>query len=473
MAKLSVNVNKVATVRNSRGGKQPSVIEAVRTCIDAGAPGITVHPRADARHITTGDVYAIAEELAPLQGRVEYNIEGDPRPGFLDLVVAVKPDQCTLVPVLPGEITSQAGWPADTPSDVLAGIIGALKAAGVRVSLFVDPEPAAIEWARAMGADRVELYTEPFAKAFDRGPAAAAESFGHYVAAANLAFDLGVGVNAGHDLDLRNLTMFRQLPHLDEVSIGHALISRALFVGLGPVVKEYLAALALVVVLVVGLFASPAEAGGRGVTLTSLDGTALAGELYEASSRPAPGVVLIHMLTRNKSDWDSLANRMQDAGITALAIDLRGHGSSSGSPQALPAMVQDVRAAVQWLSARQGVRPGAIGIVGASLGASLALLAAVELPMVRAIGLVSPSLDYRGLRTDTSLLKKIGARSIWLAASAEDPLALRTLRDFASEPSGPREQIVSSAAGHGTSLVNADNEVGRALVDWLRRSLLS
>ena len=230
---------------------------------------------------------------------------------------------------------------------------------------------------------------------------------------------------------------------------------------------------AIVCALVAGLFASPAEAGGRGVTLTSLDGTPLTGEMYEASSRPAPGVVLIHMLTRNKGDWDSLANRMQDAGITALAIDLRGHGGSSGSPQELPAMVQDVRAAVQWLSVRQGMRPGAIGIVGASLGASLALLAAVDLPLVRAIGLVSPSLDYRGLRTDTSLLKKIGGRSIWLAASTEDPLALRTLHDFAGEPSGPREQMVSSAKGHGTTLLNADHDVGRALVDWLRRSLLS
>ena len=142
--KLSVNVNKVATVRNSRGGSIPSVIEAVRTCIDAGAPGITVHPRADQRHITTADVHEIADELAPLKGRVEFNIEGDPRPGFLDLVLAVKPDQCTLVPVKPGEITSEAGWPADTPADALAGIVGALKANGVRVSLFVDPEPAAI-----------------------------------------------------------------------------------------------------------------------------------------------------------------------------------------------------------------------------------------------------------------------------------------------------------------------------------------
>ena len=138
MPKLSVNVNKVATVRNSRGGELPSVIEAVRTCIDAGATGITVHPRADARHITTADVHDIARELAPLKGRVEFNIEGDPRPDLIELVLAVKPDQCTLVPVFPGEITSQAGWPVDTPQDALAGVIGAIKAGGVRVSLFVS-----------------------------------------------------------------------------------------------------------------------------------------------------------------------------------------------------------------------------------------------------------------------------------------------------------------------------------------------
>jgi len=243
--KLSVNVNKVATVRNSRGGQIPSVIEAVRTCIDAGAPGITVHPRADQRHITTQDVHDIAGELAPLKGRIEYNIEGDPRPGFLELVLAVRPDQCTLVPVKPGEITSEAGWPVDTPSDALAGIVGALKANGVRVSLFVDPEPAAIRWAKTMGADRVELYTEPFARAFERGPVAAAASFERYSAASQLAFELGVGVNAGHDLDLKNLTLFKTLPHLDEVSIGHALIGRAIFVGLRKVVKEYLAALSM------------------------------------------------------------------------------------------------------------------------------------------------------------------------------------------------------------------------------------
>ena len=245
MIKLSVNVNKVATVRNSRGGHEPSVIDAVRTCIDAGAPGITVHPRADGRHITTTDVYEIAEELAPLKGRVEFNIEGDPRPGFLDLVLAVKPDQCTLVPVKPGEITSEAGWPASTPVKVLGNVIGTLRKAGVRVSLFIDAKPEPVQWANAMEADRVELYTEPFARAFERGPEAAADSFARFVEAANLAHQLGVGVNAGHDLDLKNLTLFRTLPHLDEVSIGHALISRALWVGLDRVVREYLAALAL------------------------------------------------------------------------------------------------------------------------------------------------------------------------------------------------------------------------------------
>jgi len=243
MIKLSVNVNKVATVRNSRGGMLPSVIEAVRACIDAGAPGITVHPRADARHITLHDVHEIADELKPLKGRVEYNIEGDARPDLIDLVHDVRPDQCTLVPVAPGEITSQAGWPPTTPRDELAGIVSRFRSAGIRVSLFVDPDVEAIHWAREIGADRVELYTEPFARAFERGPDAAADSFQQYVRAAELAHEIGLGINAGHDLDLRNLTLFRTLPHLDEVSIGHALISRALFVGIPKVVREYLAVL--------------------------------------------------------------------------------------------------------------------------------------------------------------------------------------------------------------------------------------
>jgi len=480
VTKLSVNVNKVATVRNSRGGELPSVIEAVRTCVDAGAPGITVHPRADERHITTRDVYDIAEELAPFSAagglakgqQVEFNIEGDPRPGFLELVLAVKPDQCTLVPVKPGEITSEAGWPADTPADTLSGIIGALKANGVRVSLFVDPEPAAIRWAKTMGADRVELYTEPFARAFARGPDAAAASFANYSAAANLAFELGIGVNAGHDLDLKNLTLFKTLPHLDEVSIGHALIGRAIFVGLGRVVKEYLAALSLVLLAIL-LTSQPVAAAGTRVSIAAADGVSIAGEFHEASSRPAPAVLLVHMLSRSRADWGGLPDRLRDAGITVLAIDLRGHGQSSGSAQDLQVMIQDVRAAAQWLATRATVRGDQIAIVGASLGASLALLAAVGMPQVRAIALLSPSLDYRGLRTDSGLIKRLGARSIWLAASDQDPLALRTLRDMAAEPSGPREQHVSGALAHGTVLLDKDADLSRMLVDWLRRSLLS
>jgi pyridoxine 5-phosphate synthase len=242
--KLSVNVNKVATLRNSRGGQVPGVIDAVRVVIDAGAAGITVHPRADARHITERDVRDIAAHLASLRGRIEFNIEGDPRPDLVALVLEVRPDQCTLVPVAPGEITSQAGWPAETPAGELSGIIGRMQGAGVRVSLFVDPEEAAVRWAAAMGGDRVELYTEPFARAFAAGPDAAARSFARYSAAARAASSAGLGVNAGHDLDLDNLTLFRTLPHLAEVSIGHALISRALFVGLDRAVRDYVAAVA-------------------------------------------------------------------------------------------------------------------------------------------------------------------------------------------------------------------------------------
>ncbi|HVG86662.1 MAG TPA: pyridoxine 5'-phosphate synthase [Vicinamibacterales bacterium] len=241
--RLSVNVNKVATLRNSRGGHIPSVIEAVRVCIDAGAPGITVHPRADERHIRRQDVFDIAEELGPLRGRVEFNIEGDPRPDLVELVLSVKPDQCTLVPVAPGEITSQAGWSPATPASDLADVVDRMKAAGVRVSVFVDPEAEPIRWARRVGADRVELYTEPFARAFERGPAAAAGAYDQYVAAARVAHEEGMGINAGHDLDLRNLTVFHRLPLLDEVSIGHALIAHALYVGLGASVKDYLSAL--------------------------------------------------------------------------------------------------------------------------------------------------------------------------------------------------------------------------------------
>jgi pyridoxine 5-phosphate synthase len=241
---LSVNVNKVATLRNSRGGSVPSVIEAAKVCIDAGVQGITVHPRADARHITFSDVRELSALLAPLRGRVEFNIEGDPRPELLDLVHEVRPDQCTLVPVRPGEITSQAGWSPDAPADEMRRIVGELRARGIRVSLFVDPELSAVDWAADMGGDRVELYTEPFARAAKEGGRALELSLASYVAAAGRADDRGLGVNAGHDLDLDNLPIFRRVPHVAEVSIGHALISRALFVGLDRTVREYLAVLA-------------------------------------------------------------------------------------------------------------------------------------------------------------------------------------------------------------------------------------
>ena len=228
----------------------------------------------------------------------------------------------------------------------------------------------------------------------------------------------------------------------------------------------------VLLVLIVAMPA-PAWAAGRPVSLQSLDGTMIAGEFFEAAHRPSPGVVLVHMLSRNKSDWQGLPDRIREAGITALAIDLRGHGSSSGSSSELTAMVQDVRAAAQWLASRANVRPDAIAVVGASLGASLALIAAAELPLIRAIGVLSPSIDYRGLRTDVGLVKRIGSRPIWFAASMEDPLALRTMRDMAAESSGPREQHVSSVAAHGTQLLARDGDVARALVDWLRRSLVS
>lgn len=243
MVRLSVNVNKVATVRNSRGGEVPSVLEAVRVCVAAGAPGITVHPRADQRHITPDDVHAIARELAPLRDRVEYNIEGDPRPDLLAMVRAVRPHQFTIVPVLPGEVTSQAGWPADTSVSALRAVVDEMRALGVRTSLFVDAAPAPVRWAAEVGADRIEIYTEPYARACEQSETAAQAVFAEHAAVARLATGLGLGINAGHDLDLDNLPRYATLPGLAEVSIGHALMSRALFVGLERVVREYVAVL--------------------------------------------------------------------------------------------------------------------------------------------------------------------------------------------------------------------------------------
>jgi pyridoxine 5-phosphate synthase len=254
MIRLSVNVNKIATLRNSRSEQTgpsaqgvPNVVAAARVCVEAGAPGITVHPRPDARHITTVDVRELAAFLAPLRESVEYNIEGDARDGLVALVEEVRPHQYTLVPVRPGEITSSAGWPADTPQGELRAIIERMHAVGVRVSVFVDPEPAPVRWAAQLGADRIELYTEPFAVAYatDDTPdkARARAAMQPYVEAAELAHELGLGINAGHDLDTDNLTLFRALPHLDEVSIGHAMIAEAVFDGLDAVVRRYLEAL--------------------------------------------------------------------------------------------------------------------------------------------------------------------------------------------------------------------------------------
>ena len=247
-ARLSVNVNKIATLRNSRGGGVPSVIEAIRVCVRAGAPGITVHPRADARHITFADVREAAQELRRTSRPqaapdVELNIEGDPRPELIELAHEVRPDQFTLVPVRAGEITSQAGWDPDTPVDEMQRTVRGLQAAGIRVSIFVDPDPEAVRWAASLGGDRIELYTEPYARAFKSSAQQGRQSFEVYSRTAILAHELGLGVNAGHDLDLENLVLFRNLPHLDEASIGHALISHALYVGLSRAVSDYLNAL--------------------------------------------------------------------------------------------------------------------------------------------------------------------------------------------------------------------------------------
>jgi pyridoxine 5-phosphate synthase len=247
VVKLSVNLNKVATLRNSRGGSEPSVLEATQVCLDAGVLGITLHARADERHIRRGDVYEVAELLRHARNArpdLELNIEGDPRPEWLSLVHEVRPEQATLVPVRDGELTSEAGWTADTDAAAMSGTIRELRERGCRVSLFIDPNVEAVRWAKRMGADRVELYTEPYARAFMQSQAAAKLSFETYLQAANEAHAQGLGVNAGHDLDLDNLVLFRDCPHLDEVSIGHALLSRALFKGLDTVVKEYLSVLA-------------------------------------------------------------------------------------------------------------------------------------------------------------------------------------------------------------------------------------
>ena len=245
MIALSVNVNKVATLRNSRGGDIPDVLTAVDTCVAAGAQGITVHPREDERHIRPADVKDIAERLIEINTEktptIEYNIEGDPRPDLIDMVLRTKPTQCTLVPVVTGEITSHTVWDIRKDGDMLKPIIAALKDAGIRVSLFSGTDVEQIARTRDVGADRIELYTAPYAMA--ETAAEIEREFALLETAAVKAVDLGLGVNAGHDLNLDNLPLMQKLTGLLEVSIGHHLMADALYIGMAAVVKAYRRAL--------------------------------------------------------------------------------------------------------------------------------------------------------------------------------------------------------------------------------------
>lgn len=233
MTRLSVNINKVATLRNARGGRFPDVVKAGVQCQRFGAQGVTVHPRPDERHITYQDVY----DLRPVVD-TEFNVEGYPSESFMKLVLSVKPEQVTLVPDPPGVLTSNAGWDTLKHKSLLSEIMHELNSAGIRSSVFIGTEQALIEGAAAVGADRIELYTEPFADHFPSDRAAAVAPFAQ---AARWAHDAGLGINAGHDLSLDNLRYFAEnVPNLLEVSIGHALISDALYLGLENTVQLYL-----------------------------------------------------------------------------------------------------------------------------------------------------------------------------------------------------------------------------------------
>ncbi len=232
MTKLSVNINKVATLRNARGGNVPDVVKVALDCETFGADGITVHPRPDERHIRRSDVF----DLRPLL-RTEFNIEGYPSPEFIDLVLKAKPHQVTLVPDSPTQLTSNAGWNTKANLEFLSDVLDRFNNAGIRTSVFVAPDAEAIEYAAKAGADRVELYTEPYATHYATNREVAVAPF---VEAAKVARSLGLGLNAGHDLSLQNLQFFHsQIPWLDEVSIGHALISDALYLGLQRTIHEY------------------------------------------------------------------------------------------------------------------------------------------------------------------------------------------------------------------------------------------
>lgn len=236
MTKLSVNINKVATIRNARGGNVPNVKQVALDLERFGSDGITVHPRPDERHIRYRDVYELSEVLT-----TEFNIEGNPIESFMRLIQDVRPAQATLVPDAPDALTSNAGWQVEQNFDFLKGIIDDLHRWQVRASIFVGTDLDNIRWAARTGADRVELYTEPYAALYPQDPQRAVTE---YIEAAQLAKQLGLGVNAGHDLSLDNLGFFHQaIPELDEVSIGHALISEALYLGLEQTVARYQRAL--------------------------------------------------------------------------------------------------------------------------------------------------------------------------------------------------------------------------------------
>jgi pyridoxine 5-phosphate synthase len=238
MIKLSVNINKIATLRNSRGGNTPDVIKAAKDIQNYGADGITIHPRPDERHIRYADVYELKKVIAINKG-VEFNIEGNPKEQkFIDLVLANKPDQVTLVPDAEGQLTSDHGWDTIANKEYLIGVISVFKEADLRVSIFVDPDVEMVNGAKATGTDRIELYTERYAKEYATGNKEAA--IGLYIEAAKKANEAGLGINAGHDLDLHNLKYFAgNIPGLLEVSIGHALISDALYLGLENAVQLY------------------------------------------------------------------------------------------------------------------------------------------------------------------------------------------------------------------------------------------
>ena len=236
MTKLSVNINKVATIRNARGGNNPDVLKVAVDCEKFGAQGITVHPRPDERHIRYQDV----RDIKPLI-TTEINIEGNPIDKYIKLVLEEKPTQVTLVPDADNQITSNHGWDTVANKGFLSDVIGQFKEAGIRTSIFVDAEPKMVEAARMCGTDRIELYTEPYAAGYEANREEAIKPF---VEAAEVAREVGLGLNAGHDLSLQNLTYFHQnIPWLDEVSIGHALICDALYFGLEDTIKRYLACL--------------------------------------------------------------------------------------------------------------------------------------------------------------------------------------------------------------------------------------